>query len=203
MTAEEAARYHQPHIELLAASGVDMIGALSMSHPDEAIGICAPRGHRGFRLWCHSRSELWGPCRRATRFPWRCSAWTRRRRGIRLYFMIDCAHPTHFTHVLAAREAWLARIRGLRVNASAQSTAEIDAAPVPDRGDPVALGRQLAMLCSVLPDINVLGGCRGTDREHIEEIARVCRRLFEHVLDEFRYRLTVTRKNVAGIDVVP
>jgi hypothetical protein len=34
------------------------------------------------------------------------------------YYMINCAHPTHFEHVLEPGAPWVGRIRGLRANAS-------------------------------------------------------------------------------------
>ena len=58
------------------------------------------------------------------------------------YYMLNCAHPTHFADVLATHEPWVQRLRGLRANASTRSHAELDAAPDLDAGDPVALGRQ-------------------------------------------------------------
>jgi S-methylmethionine-dependent homocysteine/selenocysteine methylase len=57
------------------------------------------------------------------------------------YFMINCAHPTHFADVLGGEDGgWLDRIRGLRANASTKSHAELDEADELDAGDPVALG---------------------------------------------------------------
>ncbi|MCK5748545.1 MAG: homocysteine S-methyltransferase family protein, partial [Oricola sp.] len=88
------------------------------------------------------------------------------------YYMINCAHPTHFAHVLGADEPWLGRIKGLRVNASKCSHAELNEAPSLDIGDPLELGRENAALRRLLPGLTVLGGCCGTDARHIEEIAR-------------------------------
>jgi len=39
----------------------------------------------------------------------------------------------------------------------------------------IELGGQYADLLSRHPQINVLGGCCGTDHRHIEEIARACK----------------------------
>ena len=60
--------------------------------------------------------------------------------------MINCAHPTHFDAVLATREPWIARLRGIRANASRRSHAELNEAPDLDDGDPVELGAQYAHL---------------------------------------------------------
>jgi S-methylmethionine-dependent homocysteine/selenocysteine methylase len=90
------------------------------------------------------------------------------------YYMLNCAHPTHFTNVIAGDEPWVARLRGIRANASTRSHAELDQATDLDAGDPVALGRQYADLRHKLRHVNVLGGCCGTDFRHVEQICFAC-----------------------------
>ena len=51
------------------------------------------------------------------------------------FYMINCAHPTHFAHVLDGGP-WVNRIGGLRANASTKSHAELDEATTLDAGDP-------------------------------------------------------------------
>jgi S-methylmethionine-dependent homocysteine/selenocysteine methylase len=92
--------------------------------------------------------------------------------------MINCAHPTHFDHVLAGGEAWTQRIRGLRANASRKSHAELNESPELDIGDPADLGARHADLKRRMPQLNVLGGCCGTDHRHVEQIAAACSPLF-------------------------
>ena len=84
------------------------------------------------------------------------------------YYMINCAHPTHFDHVLDASEAWTKRLRGLRANSSRCSHAELDNAPELDIGDPHELSGQYAEFLRRFPHINVLGGCCGTDHRHVD-----------------------------------
>jgi hypothetical protein len=86
------------------------------------------------------------------------------------YYMINCAHPTHFASVLEQGDGWQERIRGLRANASTRSHAELDEADELDEGDPVDLGARYAELSRRLPCLNVLGGCCGTDHRHVAEI---------------------------------
>ncbi len=88
--------------------------------------------------------------------------------------MLNCAHPTHFVDALNRGEAWTARIRGLRANASVRSHAELDAAPDLDIGDPVDLGRRYRALRREFPGFTVLGGCCGTDHRHVEQICLAC-----------------------------
>lgn len=89
------------------------------------------------------------------------------------YYMINCAHPTHFSEILiAARPApWLARLRAVRVNASSKSHAELDEATELDDGNPKEFGEQCQALRRQLPNLNILGGCCGTDQRHIDAIA--------------------------------
>jgi S-methylmethionine-dependent homocysteine/selenocysteine methylase len=94
--------------------------------------------------------------------------------GAAAYFMINCAHPTHFADVLDAGEGWTTRIRGLRANASRRSHAELDASPDLDSGNPAELGEQYRDLRKSLRGITMLGGCCGTDYRHVHEIARWC-----------------------------
>ena len=95
--------------------------------------------------------------------------------GAAAYFMINCAHPTHFADVLEPGAPELARIRGLRANASTMSHAELDEAEELDEGDPAELAERHRELHARLPAIRVLGGCCGTDRRHLAAIAAAWR----------------------------
>jgi S-methylmethionine-dependent homocysteine/selenocysteine methylase len=95
-----------------------------------------------------------------------------------VYYMINCAHTSHFESVLRREEPWVSRIRGLRANASRMSHAELDEATELDAGDPVGLGGEYAELKRRLPQLSVMGGCCGTDDRHIEQIATACLPLF-------------------------
>jgi methionine synthase I (cobalamin-dependent) len=66
----------------------------------------------------------------------------------------------------------------LRANASRKSHAELNESPDLDIGDPTELGRQHAQLRRRHPQLNVMGGCCGTDHRHIEQIAMACSPLF-------------------------
>ncbi len=88
--------------------------------------------------------------------------------------MINCAHPTHFEGMLAGGD-WLERVRGLRANASRRSHQELNEAPDLDDGDPVELAGQYLDLMRRHPQINVLGGCCGTDHRHVEPIGLACK----------------------------
>jgi homocysteine S-methyltransferase len=94
--------------------------------------------------------------------------------GYPLYYMINCAHPTHFTQALVAGEAWADRIHGVRANASAKSHAELDQSETLDAGDPSDLGRRYRALRQSFPRMRILGGCCGTDHRHVAAICEAC-----------------------------
>lgn len=92
--------------------------------------------------------------------------------GAPAYYMINCAHPSHFRDRLAEGSDWRSRIRGLRANASRLSHAELDEATELDEGNPDELGADYRELRLLLPELAVFGGCCGTDHRHVEAIAR-------------------------------
>ena len=83
--------------------------------------------------------------------------------------MVNCAHPTHFGHALADTPP--GRVRGVRVNASSKSHAELDESDELDMGDPLALAEDVAGLRGRGANLTVFGGCCGTDHRHIDALA--------------------------------
>jgi methionine synthase I (cobalamin-dependent) len=62
----------------------------------------------------------------------------------------------------------------VRANASRKSHAELNESPVLDIGNPAELGADYARLRDRLAELNVMGGCCGTDTRHLESIASAC-----------------------------
>jgi S-methylmethionine-dependent homocysteine/selenocysteine methylase len=172
MSTDEAESYHGRQVATFADSAVDMVTAVTMTNAEEAIGIaCAARAHDlpaviSFTLETDGRLPDGQPLPDAIA---RVDAETS---GSVAYFMINCAHPSHFADVVAEDGAWRERIGGLRANASAKSHAELDEADELDEGDPDALGAEHRALRPRLGAVAVLGGCCGTDCRHVEAIAR-------------------------------
>ena len=173
MSAEEAERYHSPQVEVFAGTTADLGSALTMTYAEEAIGIVRAASAAGvpaavsFTVETDGRLPSGQPLQEAIE---QVDAETD---GAAAYFMVNCAHPTHFADVLDAGAPALERIRGLRANASTMSHAELDQAEELDDGDPVDLARRYAELRQRLPNLTVVGGCCGTDHRHIREICRV------------------------------
>jgi S-methylmethionine-dependent homocysteine/selenocysteine methylase len=172
MDVDEAENYHCKQIQTLAESGVDMVTALTMTYAEEAIGMVRAAQSGDLPVVISFTVETDGrlPCGQSLKAAIRqVDAATDYGPA---YYMINCAHPTHFEAVLESDEAWAQRIQGIRANASCLSHAELDQAEDLDDGDPVELGGQYSVLKNKLSNLNVLGGCCGTDHRHIEEICK-------------------------------
>jgi S-methylmethionine-dependent homocysteine/selenocysteine methylase len=170
MTPEEAQRYHAVQLGTFADTTADQVTAITMTNADEAIGIVRAATAAGipaaisFTVEADARLPTGQSLREAIE---QVDAATD---GGAAYFMVNCAHPTHFAPALELDQQWMRRIAGLRANASTRSHTELDEASELDEGDPDDLGARHAALHSVLPWVTVLGGCCGTDARHVAAI---------------------------------
>ena len=181
MGAPEAERYHEAQIQTFADTPVDLVSALTVTYVDEAVGITRAAMRAGLPVVISFTVETDGRLPSDTTIEdaiLQVDAATDRWPA---YYMINCAHPTHFSAALLAGRRWPLRIRGIRANASRRSHAELDAATTLDDGDPVELAVEYRALVTALPHLSILGGCCGTDHRHVSAIAEVCADLFEPI----------------------
>lgn len=171
MTSEAAAAYHSFQIECMAARGVDLMTAATMTYVEEAIGVVHAAQAVGLPVVVSFTVETDGRLPSGMSLAAAIEATDAATDGGAQHFMINCAHPTHFAHVLDGTSAWALRIRGLRANASSLSHAELDEMVELDEGDPADLASRYVALRSLLPALRVLGGCCGTDHRHVAAIA--------------------------------
>jgi homocysteine S-methyltransferase len=169
MTADEAERFHSAQVETLAAAGADTISALTMTYAAEAIGIVRAAQKVGLPPVVSFTVETDGRLPDGTALGDAIEHVDAETGGAPTYFMVNCAHPTHFAGVLEG--PWVQRLGGIRANASTMSHAELDEAEELDDGDPDELAQDYLALRSKLPNVHVVGGCCGTDHRHIAAIA--------------------------------
>jgi S-methylmethionine-dependent homocysteine/selenocysteine methylase len=169
MTPDEAAEYHGWQIGVLRDAGVDRITALTLTYPEEAIGIVQAAAAHGVPVVPGFTVETDGRLPDGTTIAEAVERVDAATGTVAEFFVINCAHPTHVAAGLD-RAPQLERVGGLRVNASTLSHAELDDADELDEGDPVTLARDNAALREALPSIRLLGGCCGTDHRHVAEM---------------------------------
>jgi homocysteine S-methyltransferase len=170
MTAAEAQRYHEPQVATFADTTADLVSALTLTYADEAVGVARAAQEAGIPSVISFTVETDGRLPSGQSLGEAIEEVDDQTQGSVAYFMINCAHPMHFAHVLGEADGWRDRIRGLRANASEKSHAELDAAEELDAGDPVALAGHYVELQKLLPNLTVVGGCCGTSDLHVAEI---------------------------------
>ena len=171
MTAEEAEAYHETQIAALAKAGAEVISAFTMTNAPEAIGIVRAAQKAGLPVVISFTVETDGKLPNGQALKDAIAEVDRQTAEGAAHFLINCAHPDHFTQVLDGG-AWMRRLGGMVVNASRCSHAELDEAEELDAGDPAELGEQLGALHRRFPHLRVFGGCCGTDIRHMREITR-------------------------------
>ena len=174
MTAAEAERYHAAQIETFRGTEADMVSAITMTYPEEAIGIARAARANDMPVAVSFTVETDGRLPSGHRLRSAIEQVDEETGRTPAYYMINCAHPVHFESALAGREPWLDRIRGIRANASTMSHAELDAATELDSGDPAGLGEHYRSLRRHLSRFSIMGGCCGTDHRHIAAICEAC-----------------------------
>jgi len=172
MTADDAESYHSTQVETFADTTVDLIGALTLAYADEAVGIVRAAGRVGLPVVISFTVETDGRLPSGQALGEAIEQVDAETDGAAAYFMVNCAHPTHVAPALRP-EPWLDRIHGLRANASTKSHAELDEAEELDEGDPDELAAGYRELRSQLRNLEVVGGCCGTDHRHVDAISAV------------------------------
>jgi homocysteine S-methyltransferase len=170
MTFSEAADYHAPQIRSFAAAEADLVTAMTLTYTDEAIGIAQAASQADIASVISFTVETDGALPSGQPLAEAINHVDDATSRAPAYYMVNCAHPTHFQHLFEAGGPW-ERVRGIRANASSMSHEELDNAEELDRGDQASLADQYRSLHDLLPALAVVGGCCGTDHHHIGAIS--------------------------------
>jgi len=171
IAAQEAEEYHAKQIGWLAGTDIDMVTALTFTQSDEAIGVVRAANKVGLPIAVSFTVETDGNLPTQQPLNEAIDAVDKATGAGAAYFMVNCAHPDHFSNVLENAE-WARRIRGIRCNASRKSHAELDQSETLDDGDPIEFGDQYRAIKAKMPWLNIFGGCCGSDLRHVTQIAR-------------------------------
>jgi homocysteine S-methyltransferase len=168
MSPDEAQAYHSAQVSTFAGTSADLVSALTLNYADEATGIARAAAEAGIPSVISFTVETDGRLPSGQELREAVAEVDAATEAGPAYYMVNCAHPTHFEDVLA--DGGLARVRGLRANASMKSHAELDEAEDLDQGDPDDLAERYRALRPLMPGLTVVGGCCGTDERHVEAI---------------------------------
>ena len=168
MTAAEAEAFHSWQIGVLAETEADLVAGLTITYVEEAIGIARAASGAGMPVVISFTVETDGRLPSGQQLAEAIEQVDREADGAAAYFMVNCAHPTHFLPVLRGPGPW-DRVLGVRANASTKSHAELDESEELDDGDPSELAGGYLEIRDQLPHLTVLGGCCGTDHRHVAQ----------------------------------
>jgi S-methylmethionine-dependent homocysteine/selenocysteine methylase len=169
MSAAEAAAYHGLQARAFAEAGAEMISAITMTYAEEAIGITRAAKAVSLPVVISFTVETDGRLPSGQTLGEAIAQVDDATGAGPAYYMVNCAHPTHFAAEVDPGHEWVGRIGGIRANASRLSHAELDVATELDRGDIGELADLYAALADTV-DLRVVGGCCGTDDEHVRTI---------------------------------
>jgi S-methylmethionine-dependent homocysteine/selenocysteine methylase len=169
MSIGAAQAYHAPQIEAFAAADADMVSVFTMNYVEEAIGVGRAAHAASMPIAVSFTLEIDGQLPSGMTLREAINATDDATSGAPVYYMINCAHPSHFAHLFDGGD-WQQRLRGVRANASKRSHAELDEATELDIGDIDELAQGYRALAGHLPKLAVVGGCCGTDCRHVAAI---------------------------------
>lgn len=178
MSAHQADSYHRQQIDVLAQAGADLVTAMTMTYPEEAIGIVHAAKRANVPVVISFTTETDGKLPNGMSIEQAITLVDEATDNGPIYYAINCAHPSHFATSLKLEERWTQRIQGIRANASCMSHEELDSCEHLDEGDPIDFGVRHQQLFQTFSSLNVFGGCCGTSVNHIQQIAYSCRGSF-------------------------
>ena len=110
LSADEAQEYHSTQINVFADTAADMVTTMTMTYADEAIGIARAAKQAGMPSAISFTVETDGKLPNGQALGDAIGEVEAATDASPAYYMINCAHPTHFEDVLDG--PWRERVRG-------------------------------------------------------------------------------------------
>ena len=170
MSANDAKAYHMPQIMAFSAENADLVTALTLNYQEEAVGIVEAAREAGMPVVISFTVETDGHLPTGQSLRNAIEGTDALTGGYTSHFMLNCAHPDHFKHILRDSGDWKERIKGIRANASTKSHAELDESESLDMGDKALLANGYKQIKDLIPNLRIIGGCCGTDHSHLEHV---------------------------------
>ncbi|RYG65699.1 homocysteine S-methyltransferase, partial [archaeon] len=105
MTAEQARNYHRHQISVYKDTTADLVTAYTMCYVQEPLGIVQAAKEMGMPVVISFTLEFDGTLPSGMSLQDAIETIDRATDSYPLYYMINCAHPTHFMHVLQEAHA--------------------------------------------------------------------------------------------------
>lgn len=171
ISIEDSEYFHSIQIGAFKEAGVDLITALTINNQNEALGIVKSSMKQNLPVIISFTTDSDGKLGYQT-LDEAIDFIDRETNNYPLFYMINCTYPSHFINSLTGSS--LTRIKGIRANASSKSHKELDNSDKLHDGDKNELS-DLHVLLNNKIELKVVGGCCGTNSEHIDII---CKKLY-------------------------
>jgi len=174
LPVEKSYLFHKYQIEALTNSGVDFLFASTLPAFSEALGIAKAMSESGKD---YVISFIIRPCGKildGTQLFDAISQIDSEVENKPLFYTVNCVHPYSLKEALTnclAPVALRKRLKGIQGNTSRKSPEELDGLKYLDSQSPAAFADSLIDL-HFNDEIKILGGCCGTNNEHIGELSR-------------------------------
>ena len=175
MAITEAEEYFTLPFSTFKETAVDMVSILTVIRKEEAAGVVKAAKNFSLPIGISFTVETNGGLRAGESLVDAISFVDQVTDKYPSYYMINCAHPTHFIDILRQMPSDVkSRKRGIRANSSKKShdeSTELDIRNIQELGK---------LHISLMKDLElcVVGGCCGTDARHIKEIGEKTERVF-------------------------
>lgn len=179
MNIKEAADYHYHQINAFQEAGADLATAFTLNYEEEAIGIVEAARRVNMPVVISFTLETDGRLPNNNTLEYAIATVDKATGYYPEYYMVNCAHPSHFTNVVKESHICKKRLMAIRANASCKSHAELEQSTELDAGNKCELAGWYKQLKQNLPGLQIIGGCCGTDHSHME-------RIMENVMEKKR-----------------
>lgn len=174
LTETEAETFHAAQIEALAGSGLDYLMAATLPALSEAKGIARVLARHSIPYILSFIIRPSGRLLDNTALETAILEIDNSVHNKPVAYFVNCVHPDVLHKTLAhsrQRDILSERLIGIQGNASGLSPEELDCARELHTSDPEDFADRMLALYHEF-GIKVLGGCCGTDKHHMEQIAR-------------------------------
>lgn len=174
LSTSEAKSFHRFQVEKLTKAGVDFLIAQTLPAVDEAVGIAGAMAESGLSYILSFIIQPDGTLLDNTPLHQVTAKIDNEVRPKPYFYTVNCVHPSVFMAAMekeySQSKQVITRIIGLQGNTSCKSPKELENLPYLDTEAPGTFAKSMLALHQRF-GTRVLGGCCGTDNNHIAEIA--------------------------------
>ncbi|UCH83868.1 MAG: homocysteine S-methyltransferase family protein, partial [Candidatus Latescibacterota bacterium] len=170
LTEEQAAEFHMAQAEALSSTQVDFILVSTLPARSEAVGIARALARTGVPFVLSYIVRADGSLLDGSPLNETIDIIDASVSPAPVFHMLNCVHPSVCERGVAAATEARARIKGLQANTSLKTPEELEGSDTLDEAAPDLFADAMIRVHEGT-NINILGGCCGTDERHIRAIA--------------------------------